>query len=91
LDSNPAERAFGARVLLDQAAEVLAEAGVLRPGRTVLDLGLREVQSLAAVLGRLARWWPQPALEHHGLGDLLKVVPTSEAAAVVDRSHGAAG
>jgi hypothetical protein len=84
LDASAAERALASRVLLDQAAEVLAEAGVIRPGRTVLDCTLREASSLAAALGRLAGWWPQPSLEHRPLGDVLKVVPADEAAAVVD-------
>jgi hypothetical protein len=78
LDATDTERALACRVLLAEAAEVLAEAGVLRPGHTVLDLSLRQVSSLAAALGRLGRWWPQPSLEHHPLGDVLKVVPSEE-------------
>jgi hypothetical protein len=83
LDSNPAERALAARMLMAEAAEVLAEAGVLRPGRTVMDLTLREASSLAAVLGCLGRWWQGPGLERHPLGDVLKVVPAEEAAHAV--------
>jgi hypothetical protein len=84
LDATPAERAVAARVLLAEAADALVEAGVIRPGRTVMDLTLREAQAIAAALGRLGRWWPSPTLEHHPLGQVLKVVPASEAAAVVD-------
>jgi hypothetical protein len=84
LDASPAERALAARVLLAEAAEVLADAGVLRPQQTVLDLTLRQASSLAAALGRLGRWWPQPAYERHRLGDILKLIPSAEAAAVVD-------
>jgi hypothetical protein len=75
LDATQAERAVASRVLLAEAAEVLAEAGILRPQHTVLDLSLRQVQALAAVLGKLASWWPQPALEQRPLGDVLKVIP----------------
>jgi hypothetical protein len=84
LDANQAERAVASRVLLAEAAEVLAEAGILRPQHTVLDLSLRQVQALAAVLGKLASWWPQPALEQRPLGDVLKVIPGQDAAFVVD-------
>jgi hypothetical protein len=83
LDATDHERALAARVLLEQAAEQLADAGILRPGRTILDMTLREAQAIAAALGRLNRWWPQPALARHTLGDVLKVVPTEEAAFVV--------
>jgi hypothetical protein len=84
LDATDRERALAARVLLAEAADALAEAGVLRPGYSVLDLTLRQTGSLAAALSRLAHWWPQPALEHHSLGQVLKVIPSGEAAAVVD-------
>lgn len=84
LDANPAERAIACRVLLDQAAEVLTDADIIRPTRSVLDLRLREVEALAAVLGRLASWWPQPGLDRLRLGDVLKVVDPGDAAFVVD-------
>ena len=84
LNATAAERAVASRVLLAEAADVLTQAGVLRPQHTVLDLGLRHVQALAPALGRLASWWPQPALEHRPLGDVLKVVPAADAALVVD-------
>jgi hypothetical protein len=83
LDATDAERTLASRVLLAEAAEVLAEAGLLKPQHTVLDLTLRQVQTLAAALGKLARWWPQPALERHSLGDVLKVIPTEDAAFVL--------
>jgi hypothetical protein len=83
LDANAVERALASRVLLAEATEVLAEAGILRPQHTVLDLSLRQVQALAATLGKLASWWPQPALEQHHLGDVLKVIPREDATFVL--------
>jgi hypothetical protein len=83
LDANPAERTLAARVLLAEAAEVLAEAGILRPQHTVLDLTLRHVQALAAAMGTLANWWPQPALEGRPMGDVLKVIPEQDATFVL--------
>lgn len=49
----------------------------------MLNLSLGHVQALAATLGKLASWWPQPALEDRPLGDVLKVVPAEDAAFVV--------
>jgi hypothetical protein len=83
LDATDSERALASRVLVAEAAEILADAGILRPQHTVLDLSLRQVQALAAVLGKLAGWWPQPALEGRPLGDVLKVVPAEDTAFVV--------
>jgi hypothetical protein len=80
LDANPAERALAIRVLLEQAAEALADAGAIRPGRTVWDLTLREAQSIVAGLGVLLKWWPQPGLAQHRAGDVAKVIPTDQAA-----------
>ena len=82
LDATPTERALASQVLLAEAAEVLTDAGVLKPSRTVLDLTLPEVQALAAALGKLASQWPQPALEHRPLGDVLKVIPQEDAGVV---------
>jgi hypothetical protein len=61
LDATPAERTLASRVLLEQAAEVLADAGVLRPQQTVLDLSLRQVSSLAAALAAWGAGGRHPA------------------------------
>ena len=79
LDANSTERTLASRVLLQEAAEVLVEAGILRPQHTVLDLTLQQIQGLAATFGALTSWWPQPGLEGHRMGDLLKVIPEADA------------
>jgi hypothetical protein len=74
---------LASRVLLQEATEVLAEVGLLKPQHTVLDLSLQQAQSVCAALGVLARWWPQPALEHHRMDDVLKLIPQQEATYVL--------
>jgi hypothetical protein len=83
LDANPTELAVAARQVLDEAAQVLRDAGVLRPAQTFLDLTLQQVQAIAAAYGTLARWWPQPGLNARPLGDVLKVIPEEHARWVV--------
>jgi hypothetical protein len=79
LDANPAELAVAARQVLDEAARMLVDAGVLRPQRTALDLTCRHVQALAAAYGTLAHWWDQPGYRDKPLATMLKVIPEEHA------------
>lgn len=79
LDANPAELAVAARQVLDEAARMLVDAGVLRPQHTVLDLTAQQVQALAAAYGTLERWWAQPGYRDKPLATMLKVIPEEHA------------
>lgn len=82
LDASPAERDAAARLLLAQARDVLEQAGVLPEQRSILDVDYRRAASLAAAYGIAARWWAQPGWRDRSLGDLLKVIPSNQAALI---------
>jgi hypothetical protein len=79
LDATPAERLAASRLLLERSRELLQQAGVLPPSRSVLDVGYGQLQALAAVFVVADRWWNQPGLVDRSLGDLCKVIPAGEA------------
>jgi hypothetical protein len=75
LDATPAERDAASRILLEQTRDMLEQAGLLPAQRSILDIDLRRVTSLAAVYGIVSRWWDQPGYRERPLGDVLKVIP----------------
>jgi hypothetical protein len=82
LDATPAERDAVSRLLLEQTRDMLEQAGLLQAQRSILEIDLRRVTSLAGVYGIVGRWWDQPGWRERSLGDLLKVIPADQATLV---------
>jgi hypothetical protein len=57
LDASDTERATAAVELADRTRVFLEQAGVLRPSASVLDLGISQVEALAAAYGLVRPWW----------------------------------
>ena len=82
LDASDTERAAAAVELADRTRVFLEQAGVLRPSASVLDLGISQVEALAAAYGLVRPWWAGRGWNTRTLGGILKVVPADIAAAV---------
>jgi hypothetical protein len=78
-DATPTEREVASRILLDQAREILEQAGVIPRAGTVLDLSLRHATALAGTYAAVGRTWRAPGNAGKRLGVLLKVVSPEEA------------
>jgi hypothetical protein len=79
LDATPAERDAASRLLLERTRDMLEQAGVLPPTRSILDISYGQMSALAAVFVAADTWWNQPGYRERSLGDLAKVLPVDEA------------
>jgi hypothetical protein len=82
-DASPAELAAASRQHAVNYLDLLVDLGWLRRTKTVMDLDLRTLLALAAVMGEMSAWWPQPILQDRPLGDVLKVIPADVAERVM--------
>jgi hypothetical protein len=63
------------------------QVGALKPTRSILDLSHDQLVVISAVYGLVMPWWTQPGWRNRPLGQLLKVIPTDTAEAVMRLLH----